>query len=1090
MPSQIGMANFKLYTSNRLEILAETLAENLRTPLSSPLEPETIVIQSLGMERWLSMELAQHHGICANCDFPFPSTFVHQVFKYVLPKTPEYSPYDPGVMTWKIMQRLPPLLERPEFESLRIYLEDDGGGLKRFQVSQRIADLFDQYLLFRPEMIFQWEKGGGRHWQATIWRDLVKGHEGEHRAALAKAFFKKIRESSVKFEGLPERVSIFGISALPPFHLQVLTGISRFTQVNLFLLNPCREYWGDILSDREIKRTQAREGREGEKTDSLHMEQGNSILASMGILGRDFFDLINELGCEEYHSFKEPGEKTLLTSIQTDVLNLWERGLEGKKVVSSEDRSIQIHSCHSPMREIEVLKDQLLHMFEEDPGLKPKDILVMTPDIETYAPYIQAVFDTSREDKKWIPFSIADRSFRDESEIIEPFMALLDLWDGRFGVSQVLSILESKAVRRKFSLLETDLDLVRRWVTETRIRWGIDEQSRTRLGLPDFKENTWKAGLERLLLGYAMPGQNENLFKGLLPYDEIEGSEAQVLGNLIEFTERLFNVVKSFIEPKTLEEWFNILSGVLDGFFEPEEETEGEMQMLRRLLRDLVFMSENEMPAFEEAVSVKVIRSYLGHSLERAGFGFGYITGGVTFCAILPMRSIPFKIICLMGMDHDAYPRESRPLGFDFMAKYPRRGDRSRRHDDRYLFLEAILSAREIFYISYVGQNARDNSQVPSSVLVSELTDYIEQGFETPEQKILEQVITRHRLQAFSPAYFGKDEKLFSYSEGNCRAARSLLESHESPSPFISDKLPDTDEIWDQVDLEDLGLFFSNPTKFLLTRRLGLRLNEGPPVLEEREPFDIKGLERYLFEQQLLERRLTGKRLDGFSVVAKASGQLPPGTVGECLYEDLSRGVEDFVERTSPYTDAEPLESVEVDLSLEAFRLTGKIVGLYPENLLRYRYAQVTAGDRIKVWINHLALNAIKGNQHPRTSLLAGLDRERVWTAWKFSPVENSETILKELLEIYKAGLVKPIHFFPKSSWVFVLETLEKKRSPHEALLKSHATWVGSAYSRGESEDAYYQLCFKNISPLDSEFQRVSKIIFGPLLMHQSEIGK
>jgi exodeoxyribonuclease V gamma subunit len=271
---------------------------------------------------------------------------------------------------------------------------------------------------------------------------------------------------------------------------------------------------------------------------------------------------------------------------------------------------------------------------------------------------------------------------------------------------------------------------------------------------------------------------------------------------------------------------------------------------------------------------------------------------------------------------------------------------------------------------------------------------------------------------------------------------------------------------------------------------LGIRLDEGPPVLEEREPFDIKGLERYLFEQQLLERRLIGKELDGFSVVAKASGQLPPGTVGECLYEDLSRGVEDFIERTVPYTDAEPLEPVEVDLNLADVTLTGKIVGLYPEYLVRYRYAQVTAGDRIKVWINHLALNAIKGNQHPRTSLLAGLDPERVWTAWKFSPVENSETILKELLEIYKAGLIKPIHFFPKSSWVFVLETLEKKRSPHEALLKSHRTWIGNAYSRGESEDAYYQLCFKNTNPLDSEFQRVSKKIFGPLLMHQSEIGK
>ena len=643
---------------------------------------------------------------------------------------------------------------------------------------------------------------------------------------------------------------------------------------------------------------------------------------------------------------------------------------------------------------------------------------------------------------------------------------------------------------RKFNLSETDFDLVRRWIIGTRIRWGIDGEDRTRLGLPDFAENTWKAGLERLLLGYAMPGQDENLFRGLLPYDEIEGSEAQVLGDFIEFTEMLFKVVKSLTQPRTLEDWFNILTGVLDGFFEPEEETEREMQVLRRLLRELVLMSESEGPAFEEAVSVKVIRQYLGHALERAGFGFGFITGGVTFCAILPMRSIPSKIICLIGMNHDAYPRESRPLGFDFMAKYPRRGDRSRRHDDRYLFLEAILSVRVILYISHVGQSAMDNSPNPPSVLVSELTDYIEQGFETPGQNILERVITPHRLQAFSPVYFGKGEKHFSYSEENCRAARSLLESHALPSPFISEELPDTDQTWDQVELEDLGRFFSNPTKFLLNRRLGIHLNEGPPVLEEREPFDIKGLERYLFEARLLERGMSGKRLDGFSVVAKALGQLPPGTVGECLYEDLRRGVEDFIEKTGLYTEPGPLEPVEVDISFAPFRLTGEIVGLYPESLLRFRYARITPGDRIKAWIYHLALNTIKRNQYPTISLLAGLDPGRAWAAWKFSPVENSEKILKGLLEIYRAGLTKPIHVFPESAWVFVQETLEKKRSPHEAFLKTHKTWTGSEYSRGEGEDAYYRLCFRNTDPIDPEFQRISKEIFGPLLNHQSEIGK
>ena len=235
------MTNFRLFTSNRLEILAEALADVLRIPLSSPLHPEIIVVQSQGMQRWLSMELARHHGICANDHFPFPNSFVQQIFHQVLNDISERSPFDPSVLTWKIMRSLPQLITRPGFESLRTYLEDDDGGLKRYQLSERIADLFDQYLVYRSGMIFQWEKGGGRHWQASIWRALVKGHEAEHRAALAKAFFKTIRETSSKLEGLPERISVFGISALPPFHMQVLAGLSRFTQINLFLMNALPE---------------------------------------------------------------------------------------------------------------------------------------------------------------------------------------------------------------------------------------------------------------------------------------------------------------------------------------------------------------------------------------------------------------------------------------------------------------------------------------------------------------------------------------------------------------------------------------------------------------------------------------------------------------------------------------------------------------------------------------------------------------------------------------------------------------------------------------------------------------------------------
>jgi len=369
--------------------------------------------------------------------------------------------------------------------------------------------------------------------------------------------------------------------------------------------------------------------------EELHLEKGNSLLASMGTLGKDFFDLINEYDYEEFPSFKTSGENNLLSWIQSDILNLRDRhqDLNAKEMIARNDNSVQVHSCHSPMREIEVLHDQLLNMFEKDSDLLPKDILVMTPDIETYAPYIQAVFDTPADAFRKIPFSIADRSIRRQSEIINTFLAILDLLDSRFTASQVFGILESTAVHRKYDIMEADLTLVRKWLIDTRIRWGIDRKDRNHLGLPALAENTWKAGLERLILGYALPGQDEIMFNGILPYDHIEGTNASVLGRLLDFTEQLFTHVTSLGQPRTLNQWSKSLTELCEKFFMPDEDTEREMQVIRRTLTDLGNMQK--IAIFDEEVDINVIKWHLRNFLETEGFGFGFITGGVyIFCAI------------------------------------------------------------------------------------------------------------------------------------------------------------------------------------------------------------------------------------------------------------------------------------------------------------------------------------------------------------------------------------------------------------------------------------------------------------------------
>ena len=1088
-------SGFRLHTSNRLEVLAEVLARVLARPLSSPLAQETIVVQSNGMARWLSLQLAERHGICANCAFPFPNAFISGIFRRILPGIPDVSPFDPGSLTWRIMKRLPDLMGKAAYAAIDNYLENDLGGLKRFQLSERIADLFDQYLLFRPDMIFRWESGRETGWQADLFRDLEKETGKDHRAALGRRLLEALRTSRPAPGTLPERVSIFGISALPRFHMEIFSAISAYTEVNLFLMNPCREYWGDILSRHEIRRTfQKAAEKDAVSPGMLYLDRGNPLLASMGTLGRDFFDLVSEFPLEETARFEDPGEETLLSMIQSDILDLRDPQADAeKRMLRPGDASIQIHSCHGPMREMEVLHDRLLDMFEKDPALRPADVLVMAPDIELYAPYIQAVFDAPGKDETRIPFSVADRNIRSRSGIAAAFLSILDLRKTRFGASRVLAILDTGAVRRRYGLSAQDMDTVTRWVTETRIRWGMDGASRRRRGLPGFHENTWRAGLDRLFLGYALPGGEERMLKGILPYDHIEGADVRVLGRFAEFLDQLLTRVSGLDRPRPPDRWADTLREMLEAFFPEENETENERQAIRSILNDLSRIIDPDVAGFDRDVHIEVIRYHLGRRLEKEGLGTGFLGGGITFCAMLPMRSIPFKVICLVGMNHSAYPRQSRPPDFDLIAAHPRSGDRSRRDDDRYLFLEALLSARDTLYISHVGRDIRDNSPVPPSVLVSELTDYIEEAFRTPDGPILDHVTTTHRLQGFSPAYFSGEGDLFSYREEHLLAARAMVRERKPPKPFLDAGLPEpAGEGWRTLSLDDLCAFFKNPARYLLRKRLGILLREAPPVTEDREVFEMAGLDRFQVEARLMAGVLRGRAPEDLFPPAMASGRLPHGTVGKCVFDEMSRGVEDFSLRVRAHAGGRPLEALDVDLSIGGFRLTGQLRDIRSERWVLYRYARIRPADRLGTWIRHLCLNMIRPAGYPGTTLLAGLEGkkdDRAWAAWEYPPVEEAGEILHDLLDVYWRGLRMPLHFFPEASWAYV-RAVSQGKGTEDALGRARNTWLGSAFSRGESEDPSYDLCFREIDPVDEEFMEISNRVFTPLLARQREPGE
>jgi exodeoxyribonuclease V gamma subunit len=1063
------MSGLYLRTGNRLETLLEELVIVVGKPLPSVLQSEIIVVQSLGMARWLSLELAKQQGICANMRFPFPQKFLSDVFRVALPETPESKDFDRPMMTWRLMNVLSKTIAGLGFEAVRNYVSGERPELKRFQLASKITDTFSQYLAFRPQMVLNWEAGQENHWQAMLWRELSRQAQGLHQPALGRKLAETLQQGGPGLRQLPSRVSIFGISTLPKFYLGLMEALSEHIEIHLFVMEPTPQWWQDVVSVREEGKMLRKQPNR--TAEDLHLERGNALLASMGKLGRDFLGFVADLDSAIHQEFfVEPVGRTMLSSIQSDIFQLRDPGQ--KAPLSVDDRSIQVHSCHSEMREVEVLHDQLLALLSDNPGLQPQDIVVMMPDVAAYASLIEAVFDTPEIQNQRIPYSIADRTARVENGIIDTFMTILEMGGSRFGASSLLNILESPAVQRRFQLAQSDLETIRVWIEKAAIRWGIDAAHREKLGLPAFAQNTWREGLDRLLLGYALPGGNRQLFKNILPCDEVEGSLAETLGNFTEFTSRVFETAKELETPRTLGRWQATLREVMDRFFDPTEDVEREMLQVRRVLESLG--ETGAASCFDEPVSLDVLLAFLEDAFGSAVSGAGFLQGAVTFCALKPMRSIPFKVIAILGMNDTAYPRKPSVTGFDLIAQNPQPGDRSVRDDDRYLFLEALLSARDVFYVSYVGQSIKDNSALPPSVLVSELLDYLDRAFEVSRGKRAKEfLVTKHRLHPFNVDYFSRaDERLFSYSVDNCRAGEMARGARSQPRMFVSNPIAEPEDEWRTVDLASLIAFFRNPTQFFIKKRLGINLTSGAGMLEEREPFALGSLAQYQIEENLLAEAISGRGLEGEIPLILASGWLPHGPYGITSARKLCHDMKAFAAIVAAHVNSKPLPPVMIDRVVGDWTLNGRIDGLNEMGLACYRPAVLQPKDMLRIWILHLALNCTSRS----SSVLIGKESMQV-----YSPVEDSSVLLRDLLALYWQGLREPLRFFPRSSHAFAKEVIEPegKRDPRAL---AEVEW------KDERMNTYIGLAFRNVSePLDHDWEELALKVFGPILKARTE---
>lgn len=1053
-----------IYTSNRLEKLAAAFADlTVSVPLP-PLEQETVVLQSGGMARWLNMQLAGRLGVSANMAFPFPNGFVDQVFGEILPAPALARKLNKSVLHWQVMRVLPELLDRPEFAVLRDYLSQDSD-LKKYQLAGRLADLLDQYLIFRPEMILDWEAGRGDSWQALLWQELSSRADcladTANRAQLQASCLEILAKPDPALGSLPSRFSVFGLSTIPPYYLKVFTALAEHLDVHFFFLNPCREYWGDIVSAKGIDRL----SRGSEASEDLYLTQGNPLLASTGVQGRELLGMLlecNVAGEQDLFGGPDPdGEgsgATMLGAVQTDILELWDGSPRPGEDLAGDDRSIMVHSCHSPMRELEVLHDQLLAMFEDSPGLEPKDIIVMTPDIESYSPLIGAVFGSRKVVQgRALPFSIADRVIRKEGALFGALLNILELVGSRMEISRVVALLERAPVRERFGLSLNDLERLEKWLSAVNIRWGIDGNDRGQWGLPETVENTWRFGLDRLLLGYAMVGDNQHDFGGVLPYDELEGNEVAALGRFLDFTDKLFGYVRQLAAKRTLADWATVLLALFDELLVANDEQEPEREFIIRTLTGLGEVQIDS--AFTDAVEFEVIMAELDKAGQTDSLSSGFMAGGITFCEMLPMRAVPFKVVCLLGMNDGAYPRPTTMLAFDLIAAQPQLGDRSRRKDDRYLFLESILSARQCLYLSYVGQSVRDGSFLSPSVLVSELVEYLLRRFTVARERI----VTSHPLQPFSPAYFVGREDLFSFSASNLEAARMLGQVKHSKM-LISEPLPPPPDEFREITVDELSYFFCNPARYFCRKRLGIQLESDVGELAGTENFNLDFLDRYQLGETMLQDRLADKAGRDYFRIARQQGVLPHGSVGVAAFNELVDGVEAVVGKLGDKGGVGELSTLAGRVEIGPFVVSGQLATSPEAGLIIYRYAKLKPTDLIRGWLQHLLLHRLAPPDWARLTHVVANDK-----IVTFQPLTDAEDNLAEVLDLYWQGLMSPLRFFPATSRAFAMAR-RKGMADAAALAKARKTWMGGSFARAEGDDRYYQLCFRGIDPLDQEF--------------------
>lgn len=1091
------MPALHVHRSERTEDLVEALAERYRDAGGDVFTPPWIVVPGRGMGVWLGRELSRRLGVFVSDGLLYPDAFLRRVMELSLGRAPEaLERYQRARLPWAVLAGMRSIVvdDDPSQAPLRRYLEAAdpsplATGVGSLQLAERLGEVFDRYLLYRPDLLRAWSAGDATGaedapWQPALWRWLEADLGCDHIAALEAEFLSTPPELG---PGAPPAIFVFGFGVLPPLYLRVLAHLSTVHDVSWFWPAPSRGYYADDLSPRK----RAELTRRGLDPDALGFGEGHPLLASLGRLGADQQRLYQEtleamqVPLQEHEPNPSPPGPSCLSRLQRDLRQAlasddWEDA-------DPHDGSLRLHVCHGPHREVEVLQDQLLQLLSEG-EVEPHEVVVMCPDLETYGPLIEGVFDRPPDDPRYIPYGLADRSLRTESSAIDAFFRVLSLAGSRLRASELLDLLSLEAVRQRFGVGADELEQLRQWTVESGVRWGRDAAHRAEHGQPEDHRNTWRFGLERLLLGYALPTEGRALFGGRLPYDELEGRDAVLLGKLALFVEQVFTVVERLQVAHRPADWRAELVAVVDALLDDRDPHGAAIAQLQRGVADWVEAAGDT----DVELGVEAVAASLEGWVERQGVARGYLSQGVTFCAMVPMRAIPFEVVCLLGMNDGSFPRLATAPSFDLCARHPRAGDRARRDDDRYLFLEAIVSARRALWVSYVGRNPRNDEILPPATVVEELFDVVAAQVDPEEPAVARQAMTlHHHLHPFHPSYFDAvDPRRFSFDDAQRDAAIALIGAKRRPErPFV--QLLSSHREVERLGLEELVRFFQTPVRYLFEHQLGVQLREERWDVPDRDSVGLDHLESHQLGQVLLDLRLANTPIEALPELARARGELPPGTGGQRDLETLLRSVEPLRERTlSLRGDAMTPRRESGEVRLPGGTIVTGEVETWGEAVVGAQYAKVSGKQLVGLWLRHLWLNALR----PRSSHLVGRPDRRYQTeadgavvspshAYDLGPVGEPLARLEELVELYRLGQREPLLLFPRAGFALV-------RKQEEDVGKVKALWRDTVQSR----DPHVAWVFPGDGALNDDaqpfghprqgpsFRETAYRVFGPLV--------